>query len=135
MPPQYAVKCKLIRLLHARKWDATLIRQFFRVIDWMMVLPPELAEKLSHYIMVLEEEKKMEYVSTVERYIMEKKHQEGSHSALSATLCRLLSRRFGELPQATQTLVQNASTAQIDDWIDRVMDAPTLDDVFQDLPH
>lgn len=105
-----------------------------------MVLPPELENKLTHYIIALEEEeKKMEYVNSVERYIIAQTHEkgirEGSHGALSATLCRLLSRRFGELPQDTQTRVQSASTAQIDDWIDRVMDAPTLDAVFQDLSH
>ncbi len=29
MNKRYEVKCKLIRLLHAHKWDANLIRQFF----------------------------------------------------------------------------------------------------------
>lgn len=46
MDARYRVKCKLIRLLHARQWNSTLIREFFAIIDWMMALPPELETKL-----------------------------------------------------------------------------------------
>jgi hypothetical protein len=118
-------------MLHKRNWEAALIREFFLVIDWMMELPPELALELSNFIAVLEEEQKMEYVSSIERIRLEQKLHEGE----SAMLCRLMSKRFGGLPQWAQERVKNASTTQVEAWFDRAVDAATLDDVFKDLPH
>ncbi len=135
MNRRYEVKCKLVRLLHAHKWDATLIRQFFLVIDWMMALPPELAVKLSTFIDVLEEGKRMEYISSVERIKLEQKLHEGEQKGTTKMLTRLLTRRFGDLPPATQAQIIQATTSQIDTWFDRAMDAPTLDEVFQGFAH
>jgi hypothetical protein len=139
MKARFEVKCKLVRMLHKRKWEATLIREFFMVIDWMMVLPPEFALQLSYFITALREEQKMEYVSSVERIWMEQKLHQGIQQGESATscrlLCRLLSKRFGDLPQWAQERVKSAPTAQVEAWFDRAVDAATLDEVFQDLAH
>jgi hypothetical protein len=147
MNARYEVKCRLVRLLHARKWEGKLIREFFLVIDWMMELPPDLALQLSYFITVLEEEQKMEYVSSIERIKLEQQRhegfdlgkqegeQKGKQEGESAMLCRLLSRRFGDLPDWVQEQVKNASKEQIEAWFDRGVDALTLDDVFQDLAH
>ena len=132
---RYEVKCKLIRLLLERKWDGALIREFFLVIDWMMELPPELALQLSQFVTALEEEQKMEYVSSIERIKLEQKRQEWTQEGESTMLCRLLTRRFGELPQWAQERIKNASKPEIELWFDRGMDAGTLIDVFQDLAH
>jgi flagellar biosynthesis/type III secretory pathway protein FliH len=117
----------------------------------MMELPPDLALQLSYFITVLEEEQKMEYVSSIERIKLEQQRhegfdlgkqegeqkgkQEGKQEGESAMLCRLLSRRFGDLPDWVQEQVKNAPKEQIEAWFDRGVDALTLDDVFQDLAH
>jgi len=41
-------------------------------------------------------------------------------------------RRFGELPAATQERIERATPEQLVRWIDRVLDAPTLDDVLEE---
>jgi hypothetical protein len=51
--------------------------------------------------------------------------------AKTATLTRLLTRRFGELPDWALKRVQEASGEQIDVWLDRTLDAPTLQAVFE----
>lgn len=155
MQARYTIKCKLIRLLFAHQWDGTLIRQFFMVIDWMMTLPLHLELQLIHFITALEEEQKMEYVSSIERIKLEQasllaKQEglnqglkeglkegpvEGSQKASSAMLLRFLQRRFGELPSLALEQIQTAPLAQIEAWFDRAMDTPTLDMVFQDLSH
>jgi Domain of unknown function (DUF4351) len=139
MQARYEVKCKLIRLLLERKWDGALIREFFLVIDWMMELPPELALQLSQFVTDLEEEQKMEYVSSIERIKLEQKRQEGRQEGTqegeSVMLCRLLTRRFGELPQWAQERIKNASRPEIESWFDRGFDAGTLMDVFEGLGH
>lgn len=49
------------------------------------------------------------------------------------TLSRLLTRRFGPVPEWVRPRQQSASTDQLDLWADRVLDAPTLPGMF-DLP-
>jgi predicted transposase YdaD len=53
-------------------------------------------------------------------------HKEGERAAL----LRLLERRFGALPEAVTARVADASTNEIESWLDRVLDASSLDDVL-----
>jgi len=46
-------------------------------------------------------------------------------------LTRLLSRRFGPLTPAVQTRLTQATPEQLVAWADNILDAATLDDVFQ----
>jgi hypothetical protein len=105
----------------------------------MMELPPDLAAQLSDFVTDLEEEQKMEYVSSVARVQMERTRQtslqEGEQKGESAMLSRLLALRFGNLPQALEKRVKNADQVQIKLWFDRAVSALTLDEVFQDLAH
>ena len=48
------------------------------------------------------------------------------------TLQRLLAKRFGPLPEALLTRLQNASSTDLDRWTDRLLDATSLDAVFAD---
>ncbi len=131
MEARFALKCRLMRMLLMREWDANLIREFFRVIDWMMALPLTLAEKLTTFVTELEEERKMEYVSSIERVLLARERKETS----TALLTRLLTRRFGVSPTQWQQHLQGASMAQIEAWFDQAATATTLDEVFQELPH
>ncbi len=65
----------------------------------------------------------------------QKGKQEGEQGGKAELLSRLLTRRFGNLPPATQTQISQATIEQIDAWFDRAMDAPILSDVFQGLAH
>jgi predicted transposase YdaD len=56
---------------------------------------------------------------------------EGKAEAMAATLLKLLSRRFGPVPSGIEQRVRSAGTDQLDAWLDAVIDAPTLDDVFR----
>lgn len=135
MNQRYEVKCQLIRLLYARKWDADMIRQFFLVIDWMMALPPALTTKLTTFIHELELEQRMEYVSSVERCMLAQQFDAGSQNGKTEMLRRLLRKRFGDLPQAAQAQLAGASTDQIEAWFDLGLAAQSLDEVFQEQAH
>ena len=56
--------------------------------------------------------------------------KEGRKEGERAALLRLLERRFGALPEALTARVADASTNEIESWLDRVLDATSLDDVF-----
>lgn len=46
-------------------------------------------------------------------------------------LQRLLTHRFGELPSWATEKLRNASAAQIESWLEKVLDAPDLDAFFK----
>ena len=52
--------------------------------------------------------------------------EEGLALAKAATLTRQLTRRFGPLPEWAVLRVQQAPPVELDAWLDRIFDAPTL---------
>ncbi len=58
-------------------------------------------------------------------------HQEGEQTLLQ----RLLSRRFGALPDWVQQRLLHADSAQLEQWADKFLDAQTLEAIFEDVLH
>ena len=56
---------------------------------------------------------------------------EGRAEAMAATLLKQLTRRFGSVPVEIAQRVRSAGPDQLDAWLDAVIDAPTLEDVFR----
>ncbi|MBI3469088.1 MAG: hypothetical protein HY000_39290 [Planctomycetes bacterium] len=77
-PPQrWQWKVRLIKGLYERGLSAQQIRQLFRLIDWMLVLPEELEQSFREEIHRFEEERRMPYVTSVERLARQEGRQEG----------------------------------------------------------
>jgi hypothetical protein len=47
-------------------------------------------------------------------------------------LLRLLARRFGTLPDSVKARIDGAGSEDLKRWIDRILDAASLDEVFAD---
>jgi hypothetical protein len=60
----------------------------------------------------------------------EEGREEGELIALRSTLVRLLDRRFGKVTASVRARVEQASLDEAERWIDRVLDAPTIQDIF-----
>ena len=58
--------------------------------------------------------------------------QEGLQQGEVLALQRLLAKRFGVIPADTIALIANAPVVDIERWLDRVIDAKQLSDVFAD---
>ena len=56
---------------------------------------------------------------------------EGEQTGEARLLQRLLTRRFGALPADCVTRIRTASSGQLERWSDRVLDASTLAEVFE----
>ncbi len=56
--------------------------------------------------------------------------QEGRQEAESLVLQRLLVKRFGVLPKDKKAAIAVASSEQLEIWLDRVLDAESLESVF-----
>jgi hypothetical protein len=59
----------------------------------------------------------------------------GMQQGEALALQKLLTKRFGAVPVVVSGLISSASPEQVDVWLDRVLDAPTLDDLFGPLTH
>lgn len=59
---------------------------------------------------------------------------EGLREGQLRALTRLLERRFGPAAETMRRRLLDADGAALERWIDRVLDAPTLDAVFDDAP-
>jgi len=55
---------------------------------------------------------------------------EGRRAEASATLLRLLQRRFGQISDQNRTVIEQAELELLEMWLDRILDAKTLDEVF-----
>lgn len=135
---RYAAKWQLVQGLYQRGWDRQQVIDLFRIIDWMMRLPPEMESKLQNDLQSLEEEKTMPYLSTMERMAIEKGLQTGMQQGMQQgrlegkrqLLARQLTRRFGELPPWASERLHAASEPDLDAWTDRVLSADSLDAVI-----
>ena len=58
--------------------------------------------------------------------------QEGRQEGEMLALQRLLSKRFGTLPADITRSISNASVETIECWLDRIIDAKQLSDIFKD---
>ncbi|NBC33291.1 MAG: hypothetical protein GVY13_11505 [Alphaproteobacteria bacterium] len=62
---------------------------------------------------------------------MAKGLMEGQHQAQVRTLLRHLERRFGPVPEEVRQRVESADAGTLDRWLDRILDAPTREAVFE----
>ena len=58
--------------------------------------------------------------------------QEGRQEGEQILLQRMLTRRFGDLPEWAQQQLLKANPEQLEQWADRLLDAPTLKSVFSE---
>ena len=142
MQARLDAKWALVRRLYERGWDRQRVLDLFAVIDWMMALPADLGQILWQNIEDLEKRATMRYVTSVERIYIEKGLQQGLQQGLekglergrqegeSRTLVRLLERRFGSLSSDVQAKISAADVESLELWLDRVLDASSLDEVF-----
>jgi len=68
----FSWKMHFIRMLYNRGYQRREILNLFRFIDWIMILPDELEKKLIKEVCDYEEEIKMPYVTSAERFGIEK---------------------------------------------------------------
>ena len=61
---------------------------------------------------------------------MQKGMEQGMQQGELLTLKRQLIKRFGPLPSALEQRLAKASRAELEAWLDQVLDAPSLETMF-----
>ncbi len=70
-------KLRLVKGLYDRGLNRERVRQLFRVLDWMLALPPELEQSFRSELDRFEEERRMPYVTSIERLAREEGREAG----------------------------------------------------------
>jgi hypothetical protein len=96
-------KLTLIKGLYERGYGRQDILELFRLLDWMMRLPESLELTFRDELKQFEEEKQMQYVTSVERI----GRQEGRQEERQDMVRSLLVTRFGTLDEELETVVKS----------------------------
>jgi len=125
-PERKARKAEIIALLYRYGYERDTARKLLRFIDWLIRLPRPLELALQRDLAQFEEQTKMSYVTSWERFAREEGLQQGEARAL----LRQLQLKFGPLDPDLTARVQAAKPAQLDVWLDRVLTATGPGEVF-----
>lgn len=121
---------KVWRRLYERGYVRQDVLELFRFIDWVLALPAGLEARVQAELVQLEGERQMPYITSIERMGIEKGIQQGEVIVLK----RLLTRRFGPLPEWAEQRLEQASPRELEGWAERILEAQQLEDVFAPEP-
>ncbi|KYG06002.1 hypothetical protein BE21_37285 [Sorangium cellulosum] len=96
------------------------------------VVNPSEPEKLLPRLLAAAGPEFKEEMVTVADYLHEQGRLAGRLEGQRSALLRLLALRFGELPEPIEARIRAADAGQIEGWTERVLTAPTLDDVLNE---
>jgi hypothetical protein len=88
-------KVRLVKGLYDRGLTAQQVRELFRLLDWMVQSPEQLEQHFHEEIGRFEEERRMPYVTSIERLALEKGRQQGQREELLEGITKALETRFG----------------------------------------
>jgi len=127
-------KFQLIRRLYDLGLQEQDIRNLYRFIDWVMILPEALEKQFWEEYKQFEQERTMRYVTTGERIGYERGkeegRQEGRQEGEQAVILKLLRRRLGELSPVTQQRIQSLSASQLETLGEALLDFTTMADLL-----
>ena len=106
-------KLSLVKGLYERGWTREDVIKLFRFIDWLMVLPTHLAQAFKIAAREYEEEKKMQYISSIEQMAMEEGTQQGVLQANRENAIKLLELRFGTVSESIAERINGIKDAAI----------------------
>ncbi|NGZ07134.1 MAG: DUF4351 domain-containing protein [Magnetococcales bacterium] len=144
---RFQQKVRITRMLYERGFSRQRIVDLFRFIDWLLSLPEELDNQFWAILSDFEENKKMPYITSVERIGHKRGKEEGIVAGIqlgkekgieigeqqgeAKLLTRQLQRRFGSLPDWANEKITKAKSSELEEWSLRLMDAPnSLEEVF-----
>ncbi|ARV61476.1 hypothetical protein BZZ01_25130 [Nostocales cyanobacterium HT-58-2] len=115
-------KFSLIRRLYELGFAEKDIRNLYRFVDWVMILPKALEAEFWQDFKKFEQERTMGYITTGERIGYERGQQD--------LVLRQLQRRVGELSQEVKKQVQALSLEDLEALAEALLDFTTMDDLL-----
>lgn len=122
-------KRELIRLLYERKYERERILALLRFIDWIIVLPEELEQKLEDDIHEFEEEQTMPFVSRWELRAEARGEARGEAKGLRNAILLQLAHKFGELDDDLKAQIEALSAEKSELLLTAMFDFTELEDL------
>jgi len=121
-------KLALTRQLYEKGYERQDVINLFEFIDWVMSLPSELEQEFQQELSQYEEERRMPYITSVERIGIQKGIKQGLLKGISLGLRRKFgSEGLGRLPEISELQDVNLLEA----ILERLETASTLDELRQ----
>ncbi|NEU77850.1 DUF4351 domain-containing protein [Nostoc sp. UIC 10630] len=106
------------------------IRNLYRFIDWVMILPKALEAEFWQEFKLFEQERTMSYITTGERIGYERGKEEGKQEGEQALVLRQLQKRVGELPDEVRERIQSLSLEQLEALGEALLDFSAIADLL-----
>ncbi|MEH1932849.1 MAG: DUF4351 domain-containing protein [Nostoc sp.] len=123
-------KFSLIRRLYDLGLQEQDIRNLYRFIDWVMILPKALENQFWEEFKQFEQERTMRYITAGERIGYERGKQEGEQEGEQRLILRLLQRRVGELSPELQQRIKSLSLNQLETLGEALLDFTAIEDLL-----
>jgi len=102
-------KVRLVRELYDRGFSREDVLELFRFIDWLLALPEELNPEFDEQLIAIEEERQVQYVTSIERRGIAK----GDLQRARACILEALEIRFGQIPQTIADTINQISDSEV----------------------
>lgn len=120
-------KLEFFRSLHKLGWSTAKSMNVYRFLDSILNLNPKFEIQYCEMAKEIDEEFKMQYIVSAERYGIEQGKQQGEAHMLT----NILKAKFKELPEVYIERIKDAKTDVLSQWAINCMNAETLDEVFK----
>ena len=133
----------MLRNLYERGWSREEIIELHRLLDWLLVLPPEMNLEFRRRVLEYEKEKIMPYITSNEQIATEEGRQEGRQEGRlegrqegrlegrQAVILRQLRRRLGGLENATERRVCDLGAESLELLAEDLLDFTSVSDLNQ----
>ncbi|MBE9078997.1 DUF4351 domain-containing protein [Romeria aff. gracilis LEGE 07310] len=115
--------------LYQKGYDRQAIIDLLRFIDWLVNLPEALEQVFWQALLSYQEERRMKYVMSIERFAEARGRQQGAKEERRELILRQLSRKLGTLPVETRSQISNLSPSQLEDLSEALLDFAALSDL------
>ena len=119
-----AVKLRLMRLMYDRGFHRSDILELFRIVDWMIRLPDSLEQAFLAEVHAIEEAMTMPYITSAERFAIQRGIEQGVARGEAAVLLRLMRRKYGTEAVAAYRerieRIERADARTMLEWAERV---------------
>jgi hypothetical protein len=111
-------KLELTKLLYEKGYSRKEVFNLFRFIDWILMLPQKLNKIYYEEVKDLGGNKKMPYITDLEKYAMEKGFMSGEIKKSQNVLIKLMNKKF-KLTKKEEEIISNEFNPQI---LDKALD-------------
>ncbi|NOT62605.1 MAG: DUF4351 domain-containing protein [Acidobacteria bacterium] len=126
---RYRWKLEIIKGLYDRGYSPLYVRQLMRFIDWVLRLPMELEPHFKADLAKIEEEHRMQYVTSWERLGREDGLKEGLQKGATAITLRQLQRKVGVLSARVEKRIRTLPLETVERLSEALLDFKTSRDL------